>query len=309
MRYDLTIIIPFFNSKENILKNFNKFLKISKKYKIEIIYVDNNSTDNASFVINEKISNCSSIKIFKTNKKLGMGPGVARNLGVTKSNSNNILFVDSDDYLVDGFIIKLIKFIKTNKFNLIYLNKSSKVKLSPYNKYNKATLEKFFRKSTNMQSISIVFKKKFLIKNKLKFKKGIFEDIFYLFKCHYYNTKEIGFFKHKIYIKTNNQFSITNVLITLNHIKFKFKALNSIVSFLRKTLKKNNFEKLNNDIQYRLRGEFTDQYKAITNSKITKTNKVIFVNYLKKLYKKIIKKEFEVITYKDKYTKKKLFNV
>ena len=93
-------------------------------------------------------------------------PGVARNLGVTKSNSNNILFVDSDDYLVDGFIIKLIKFIKTNKFNLIYLNKSSKVKLSPYNKYNKATLEKFFRKSTNMQSISIVFKKKFLIKNK-----------------------------------------------------------------------------------------------------------------------------------------------
>ena len=62
-----------------------------------------------------------------------MGPGVARNLGV-KSNSNNILFVDSDDYLVDGFIIKLIKFIKTNKFNLIYLNKSSKVKLSPYNK-------------------------------------------------------------------------------------------------------------------------------------------------------------------------------
>ena len=81
------------------------------------------------------------------------------------------------------------------------------------------------------------------------------------------------------------------------------------MSFLRKTLKKNNFEKLNNDIQYRLRGEFTDQYKAITNSKITKTNKVIFVNYLKKLYKKIIKKEFEVITYKDKYTKKKLFNV
>ena len=81
--------------------------------------------------------------------------------------------------MVDGFIIKLIKFIKTNKFNLIYLNKSSKVKLSPYNKYNKATLEKFFRKSTNMQSISIVFKK-FLIKNKLKFKKE-FSKIFFIY--------------------------------------------------------------------------------------------------------------------------------
>ena len=309
MSYDLTIIIPFFNSKKNILKNFSKYLKISKKYKIETIYIDNNSTDNTFLIINKKISNFSNIKIFKTNKKLGMGPGIARNLGVTKSNSNNILFVDSDDYLIENLVNKLIRFTKTNNFNLIYLNKISKLKLSPYNNYNKVSLKKFFRNSTNMQSIAIVFKKKFLIKNKLKFKKGIYEDIFYLFKCHFYNKKKIGFFKHKIYIKENNRLSITNALITLNHINFKFKAWKSIVSFLRKNLKRYNFEILKNDIQYRLRGEFYYQYKEIISSKIKKTNKVLFVNHLKKLYKKIISEKFVDITYKDKHTKKKLFNV
>ncbi len=309
MNYDLTIIIPFYNSKKNILKNFNKYLKISKENKIEIIYIDNNSTDNTNLVIKKKITDFSNIKIFKTNKKLGMGPGIARNLGVTKSNSNNIIFVDSDDHLIENFIEKLVKFTKKNNFNLIYLNKKSKLKLSPYNNYNNTKLNKFFRKSTNMQSISIVFKKKFLIKNKIKFKKGIFEDIFYLFKCHYFNRKKIGHFKHKIYVKENNRFSITNVPITLNHINFKFKAWKSIISFLKKNLKPNNFKKLKKDIQYRLRGEFFNQYKEITDSKIKKKNKVLFVNHLKKLYKKIIKEKFKVITYKDKETKKKLFNV
>ena len=54
MNYDLTIIIPFYNSKKNILKNFNKYLKISKENKIEIIYIDNNSTDNTNLVIKKK---------------------------------------------------------------------------------------------------------------------------------------------------------------------------------------------------------------------------------------------------------------
>ena len=145
------------------------------------------------------------VKLFKTNKELGMGPGIARNLGVLKSNSNNILFVDVDDYLKSNHFRKLINYIKIKKYNFIYLKKKlitvqqSKIKLSPYLKYNKNSLNTFFRVSNNMQAISIVFKKKFLIDNKLKFQKGIFEDIFYMFKCHFFNSNRIGYFPHDIY--------------------------------------------------------------------------------------------------------------
>ena len=63
------------------------------------------------------------------------------------------------------------------------------------------------------------------------------------------------------------------------------------------------------DIQYRFRGEFSNEYNEIIKSKFNKSEKEIFVNYLKKLYKNSIDKKFKVITLKDKITKKKLFNV
>ena len=45
MSYDLTIIIPFYNSQKFISKNLENFLIIQKKHNIEIIYIDNNSKD------------------------------------------------------------------------------------------------------------------------------------------------------------------------------------------------------------------------------------------------------------------------
>ena len=279
MIYNLTIIIPFYNSEKFILKNLDIFLKIPKKFNIEIIYIDNNSTDKAFSIISKRIKDLKDIKLFKTNKQLGMGPGIARNLGVLKSNSKYILFVDVDDYLEINYFEKLIKYIKKTNYNFIYLKKklitinNLKTKLSPYLKYNKNNLSEFFIKSNNMQAISIIFKKKFLLENKLKFQRGIFEDIFYLFKCHYFNSSEIGYFSYDIYIKINNSYSITGASKTFDHIKFKFNAWKSIEIFLKKNISKNIFKKLDNDIQYRWRGEFSNEFEQIMKSKLSKKKK------------------------------------
>ena len=124
MSYDLTIIIPFYNSQKFISKNLENFLIIQKKHNIEIIYIDNNSKDKTFSIINNRIKNLKDIRLFKTNKGLGMGPGIARNLGVSKSHSNHILFVDVDDYLKTNHIKKLIRYIKENNYNFIYLKKN-----------------------------------------------------------------------------------------------------------------------------------------------------------------------------------------
>lgn len=315
MSYDLTIIIPFYNSQKFISKNLENFLIIQKKHNIEIIYIDNNSKDKTFSIINNRIKNLKDIRLFKTNKGLGMGPGIARNLGVSKSHSNHILFVDVDDYLKTNHIKKLIRYIKENNYNFIYLKKKlisiqkSKIKLSPYIKYDKNNLNKFFTISNNMQAISIIFKKKFLMDHKIKFKKGIFEDIFYLFKCHFFNSSKIGYFSHDVYIKIDNQHSITNTSKTINHIKFKFNAWKSIEFFLKKNLTKDVFNELKSDIQYRWRGEFFNEYQQIMKSRFNKNKKVLYINYIKRLYKKFINKKFAIITFKDKQTKEKLFNV
>ena len=180
---------------------------------------------------------------------------------------------------------------------------------APYLEYNKKCLDIFFQNTNNMQSIAIIFDKKFLLNHKIKFEKNIYEDIFYIFKCHYYNLKKIDHFTNNIYIKINHQSSITNTKKSLNHVICKFNAFKNIELFLKKKLTKNSFKKLNTSIQYRWRGEFANEYDQIIKSSMNKYKKVIFVNYLKQLYKKKIKKDFLAITNKDKITKNILFNV
>ena len=149
----------------------------------------------------------------------------------------------------------------------------------------------------------------FLLKHKLKFQKGIFEDIFFIFKCHYFNTGKIGSFLYDIYIKKNNANSITNSIKTIEHLNFKFYAWKSIDTFLKQKLSNRNIKKMKNDMQYRWRGEFYNDYMEVINSNLSSIKKVIFVNHIKKLYKKLINKNFASNTVRDKLTKEKLFNV
>lgn len=52
-----------------------------------------------------------------------------------------------------------------------------------------------------MEVISILFRKSFLLKNKIFFLSNIYEDILYSFKCHFYNNIKIYFFSKAIYLK------------------------------------------------------------------------------------------------------------
>ncbi len=309
MTCNLSIIIPFYNCNKFVYKSLKNSLEISRKNSnIEIIYINNNSTDSSNIFLKDKIKNSKNIKLFNTNKKKGMGPGIGRNLGIKKANSNLIMFLDIDDYIEVKYLKNLIQYCKKLQNNFIFLKIKSKKKISPYLKYNKKNLKIFFRNSNNMLAIGKVFKKNFLIKNKLFFSKNIFEDIFFIFKCHFYNNQKINYFSKEIYVKKDNPDSITNSQITLNHIESKFNAFKSIEIFLKKKNLK-IFNNLYDDIQYRFRGEFCNEFNNIINSNLKKKVKEVFVSYIKKLYKNSINRNFKIITKKDKITEKKLFNV
>ena len=69
------------------------------------------------------------------------------------------------------------------------------------------------------------------------------------------------------------------------------------------------FNNLYKDIQYRFRGEFYNTYNDIIHSNLNKQVKEALVSYTKNLYINSINPEFKMITTKDKFTKKRLFNV
>jgi len=307
MKYKIAIIIPFYNPKKFIKINLSNILKLSQKFQnIEIIYVDNNSTDNSYEIIKDKIANYNNIKLFQTTKKYGQGPGIARNLGVLKSNSKYILYLDADDIIRINNIENFLNLIGKTNVNIIYLRKKSEQPSSPYLRYNKKNLNSFFKNRNNMEVISIAFYKDFLIKNKIFFYKYIYEDIFYLFKCHFFNKKKILFYNKIVYEKKFYENSITNSKPSYYHFKSKFEAWKSIYFFLKKRLTKKELDKIFPDIQYRWRGEFANEYNKILklnlNSKVGDKNK--FTKYIIQKYGTFIIKEFTASTLKDRIVKK-----
>ena len=226
MLYEISVIIPFLNAYKFIKTSVQNSKDIIKKGNIQIIYIDNNSKDKSASILKTKINHIKDISLLKTTNSMGAGPGIARNLGIKFAKGRKILFLDIDDKLVTNKISKLIKFSKKNNSNITYLGKKliknkkfQNKKQSPYLKYHKNNLKKFFRNSNNMETISILFDKKFIKRNNLVFKQGYYEDIFYLFKAHFYNNRKIYNFKDIVYLKLLSENSIINSPLSINHLK------------------------------------------------------------------------------------------
>lgn len=64
----VSIIIPTYNESDTILKLIKDVERLNSKYKLEIIIVDANSSDNTVDIASKE-----KVKIFKRNKKYGKG--------------------------------------------------------------------------------------------------------------------------------------------------------------------------------------------------------------------------------------------
>ncbi|CAG9433902.1 Undecaprenyl-phosphate 4-deoxy-4-formamido-L-arabinose transferase [Providencia alcalifaciens] len=90
----VSVIIPCFNAERFIDEAIESIL--SQTYKnIEIIIVDDHSTDNTCNLLNQLYKNRNNIKIIYLNAN--KGPAHARNIGVKSSNGEYVAFLDADD--------------------------------------------------------------------------------------------------------------------------------------------------------------------------------------------------------------------
>lgn len=90
---DISIIVPAYNAEKYIKTCLESLVNQTKK-EIEIIVVNDGSTDKTEKII--KSFKDDRIKYYKNTNH---GIGYTRNFGIDKSNSDYIMFVDSDDYL------------------------------------------------------------------------------------------------------------------------------------------------------------------------------------------------------------------
>ena len=209
----IDIIIPNYNKAKYLDKCLESVINQSyKNWKIYLI--DDFSKDDSKKIL-EKYEKFENIHIFYLDKNYG--PFYCRNIGLEKSSSNYIAFLDSDDFWPkEKLSIQIREMLKNNyEFTFTDINffkdekEKSKEIIELPNFYD---FKKFIHRST-MSTSSILIKRDII--KKIIFRNVRHED--YLFKCEILK-KEILAFKIKklfVYYRINKINRSSNKLLNL----------------------------------------------------------------------------------------------
>ena len=175
MKKTLSIIIPVLNEELNIIPLTNKIIQKLKKYKFEIIFVDDSSIDNSKKILNKLKLKYSFFKPILRSSERDLTKSCFD--GIKKSKYENILIMDGDLQHDPIFIPKMFdKYIKNN-LDLVVgarkLYKSNNPGLSETRRFASLILIYFFSflniKTKDPMSGFFLFKKKIFTKNKNRY--------------------------------------------------------------------------------------------------------------------------------------------
>lgn len=96
----VSIVVPVYNA-EKYLENSIKSLLSQTQEEIEIIFVDDGSTDGSYKILSNYSENDERIVVRRIENA---GPGVARNIGFDMARGEYVIFLDADDYFSDKLI-------------------------------------------------------------------------------------------------------------------------------------------------------------------------------------------------------------
>ncbi len=96
----ISVIIPVYNAENKFQKLLNSLKNQTIFNNLEIIFVNDGSSDNSLSILQAYWKKYDNVKII--NKENG-GVSSARNLGIENSTSDYITFIDADDYIDDDY--------------------------------------------------------------------------------------------------------------------------------------------------------------------------------------------------------------
>ena len=174
----VTIIIPYKNNLKYLFLTLKSiFAQTYKKYKILIIYDDDDKTDLQrlkKYISKNKKNKKYSIDIIINKKNLG--PGQSRNIGILNSNTKYVAFLDSDDTWHKDKLKKQILFMKKKDLVISHTSyvvvDSQDKKISNRVAKNKIYLKDLI-KSCDIGLSTVISDVKFLKKNNFYFPKNI----------------------------------------------------------------------------------------------------------------------------------------
>lgn len=109
-KIDISVVIPVYNAGVLINRCLDSVFNQYGDYSIEVILVDDGSTDNSVELI-ELRQEQDKIRLFRQQNS---GPAKARNKGIAEVSGKYLAFIDADDYWMPGFIDSTYNFLESH---------------------------------------------------------------------------------------------------------------------------------------------------------------------------------------------------
>lgn len=221
----VSVVIPVYNVEKYIVQCLDSIIKQTYE-NIEIIIVDDGSTDNCPLICDNYSEKDKRIKVVH---KVNGGLSDARNAGIKLSKGEFICFVDSDDYVDKKMIQKLLEGITINDADICCCEyKKVKDNETAWNTDSKSAYkcissrnflkELYSGKYNDISFIAVckLYRKKLF--NNIWFPKGrYYEDTFTTHKL-IFAAEKIAIFDSKLYFYRTREGSITTSSLTSKKI-------------------------------------------------------------------------------------------
>lgn len=112
----ISIIVPIYNIENYLPETLNSILKQSMIEETEVLMIDDGSTDNSRYIIEEYALDYDN---FYACHKSNEGPSIARNLGIELAKGEYLMFLDSDDIILSDRCEKLYGLAKKNDSDFV----------------------------------------------------------------------------------------------------------------------------------------------------------------------------------------------
>ncbi len=243
MNCKISVIIPCYNAE----KYLDRCIKsvINQTYRnLELICIDDCSTDSTNSILHSYKSLDSRVKVYKNNHNIGLS--ATRNRGLKYCTGKYVFFLDSDDSITNDAFEQLSNFSKDKNLDIVLFNATQIENEKNFILKRQYTFDKIITgkevlclayNSNNLDFYPAwvnLYKLSFLRKNKITFFENIYhEDILYTFII-FFKAKKVGLINKEFYNYYKNPNTITTMKINSHHIESLVVVYAEIYKFLNK---------------------------------------------------------------------------
>ena len=241
----ISVIVPIYNVEEYLRETLDSLLNQTMIEDMEVIMVDDGSTDNSRYIVNEYAEAHDNFHAFH---KKNEGQAIARNYGLDIARGEYVHFMDADDYLHPTAYEKLYYFNPYNDFIV-----GNVLKFGEYNIWENILFKKAFKdfdgdvKSFRLSDYPNVlwdtitcnklYKKEFLDKYDIRFinKNVYYEDLLFSLQTYVF-ADSIGFSRSIFYFwrHRKDKSSITQRQDDVRNFHNRLEVLNAYHSLMEK---------------------------------------------------------------------------